>query len=185
MRKLKLQMQVSIDGFVAGPNSEMDWMVWNWDTKCLEFVKELTAPVDCILLGRKLAEGFIPHWAAASAAPEADEFTRKMSETPKIVFSKTLTSHEWANTRIENGDLAESVQALKAQEGGDIIAYGGADFVHSLISAGLIDELNLFVNPTAIGNGMAIFRERTNLKLIKAMPFECGITVLQYEPIKA
>ena len=93
MRKLKLQMQVSVDGYVAGPNGEMDWMVWDWDDELKNYVKEITAPVDCILLGRVLAEGFIPHWAAAatSADPkENNDFAQIMHNTHKVVFSKTL-----------------------------------------------------------------------------------------------
>jgi dihydrofolate reductase len=63
VRKLKLQVQMTIDGYMAGPNGEMDWTVWNWDDNLIQYVGDLTEPVDCIVLGRKLAEGFIPHWA--------------------------------------------------------------------------------------------------------------------------
>ncbi len=90
MRKVKLQMQVSLDGFVAGPNGEMDWMTWNWDDELKEYVMKLTEPIDCIILGRVLAQGFIPHWTAAAQNPESDSFTHKMVDTPKVVFSKTL-----------------------------------------------------------------------------------------------
>lgn len=75
MRKLKLQVVMTIDGFIAGPNSEMDWMVWNWDNKLKEYIKEITEPVDCIVLGRKLAQGFIPHWTAAFNNPDGELFT--------------------------------------------------------------------------------------------------------------
>ena len=64
MRKLKLQVQLTVDGYIAGPNGEMDWMVWYWDNELKQYVEEITEPVDCIVLGRKLAQGFIPHWAA-------------------------------------------------------------------------------------------------------------------------
>ena len=73
MRKVKLQMQVSLDGYVAGPNGEMDWMVWNWDDQLKDHVARLTESVDCIVLGRHLAEGFIPHWANAVANPMLEE----------------------------------------------------------------------------------------------------------------
>ena len=186
MRKLKLQVVMSIDGFIAGPNSEMDWMVWNWDDKLKEYIEEITEPVDCIVLGRKLAQGFIPHWTAAFNNPDgAEEGSKKMVETPKIVFTKTLKKSEWDNTILANGDLVDEITKLKNQHGGDIIAYGGASFVSSLIKHGLIDELHLLINPTAIGQGMAIFKEldsTQNFNLIKAIPFECGIVVLQYEP---
>ena len=175
-------MQISIDGYVAGPNGEMDWMVWNWDEGLLNYVKELTAPVDCIVLGRVLAKGFIPHWTAAANEESADSFTKIMSDTPKIVFTKTLEKSEWSNASLAKGSLEEEIQALKSQEGGDIIVYGGANFVSNLIEANLIDELHLFVNPTALGNGMKIFNGLTKLDLVKNIAFDCGINVLFYKP---
>jgi dihydrofolate reductase len=80
--------------------------------------------------------------------------------------------------------LIDEINALKKQTGKDIIAYGGAGFVSALIKEGLIDEFHLFVNPTAIGNGLAIFNElhgKQGLKLIKATAFHCGVAVLHYE----
>lgn len=186
MRKLKLQMQISIDGFVAGPNGEMDWMTWGWGDDIKQYVTRFTEPVDTILMGRKLAEGFIPHWAGLMANPEtADPFAQKMADTHKIVCSKTLKESAWENTDLAKGDLAEEVKKLKAKNGGDIITYGGAGFASALIKAGLIDEYHLFVNPAAIGNGMPIFKQlegRLNLKLVKAQAFESGIVALYYVP---
>lgn len=182
---------MTIDGYIAGLNGEMDWMVWNWDDKLKEYVKEITEPVDCILLGRKLAEGFIPYWTAALNNPEgAEEGAKKMVETPKIVFSKTLTKSDpiaigWDNTVLAKGDLVDEITKLKKQDGKDIIAYGGATFVSALIKHGLIDEFHLLINPTAISNGMPIFKEpdrQQSFNLINAIPFDCGIVVLYYEP---
>ncbi|MBK6903649.1 MAG: dihydrofolate reductase family protein [Saprospirales bacterium] len=187
MRTLKLQVQMTVDGFIAGPNSEMDWMVWNWDDRLKQYVTDLTEPVDCIVLGRKLAEGFIPHWASVAASPDHPEFTagRKFTDTRKVVFTKTLDKPEWDNTVLAKGPLADEINKLKLQDGKDIIAYGGATFVSALIKQGLIDELHLFINPAAIGRGMTIFKElegKQNFTLVKATPFDCGIVVLQYQP---
>jgi len=185
MRKVKLQMQVSIDGFVAGPNGEMERMTWNWDDELKEYVQKLTEPVDCIILGRVLAQGFIPHWTAAAKNPESDSFTHKMVDTPKVVFSKTLTSSEWENTVLAEGTIEQAVIDLKSSEGNDIIVYGGGNFVSNLIKHILIDEYHLFINPAAIGSGIPIFqglKEKLPLKLIKSTGFSCGITVLCYEP---
>jgi dihydrofolate reductase len=184
MRKLKLQVQMSIDGFISGTNGEMDWMAFNWSDDLIQFVTQITDPVDTILLGRKLAEGFIPHWTAAFNSPEPAPGSEKYVKTPKVVFTKTLTTSEWDNTVLAKGDLVEEVNALKNQKGGDIIAYGGGQFVAHLIKESLIDELNLFINPTAIGSGMAIFNQRTNLKLVKSQAYECGIVVNTYQPLK-
>lgn len=187
MRKLKLQMQLSIDGFVAGPNGEMDFLIMNWDEALNAYVDQLTRPVDCIVLGRKLAEGFIPYWAGVAADEDNPETEsgQFFTNTPKIVFSRTLDESEWEHTVLAGDDLVEEINALKRQEGGDIIAYGGAEFVSSLIAHDLIDEYHLFVNPAAIGAGMPIFRELVAyryLSLVRATPFECGIVVVQYEP---
>ncbi|MCB0210949.1 MAG: dihydrofolate reductase family protein [Anaerolineae bacterium] len=187
MRKLKLQVQMTVDGYVAGPNGEMDWVMWNWDDALKTYVKELTEPVDCIVLGRNLAEGFIPHWAGVAADPANPDVAagKKFTDTPKVVFTKTLDASQWDNTVLAKGDLVDEITKLKNQEGQDIIVYGGATFVASLIKHGLIDEYHLFVNPAAIGEGMAIFNEldsKQNLTLVKATVFECGIVVLNYEP---
>jgi len=186
MRKLKLQMQLSVDGYVAGPNGEMDWMTWNWGDDIKRYVKSLTAPVDTIIMGRRLAEGFIPHWKAYAANPEThDEFSAKMAETPKVVFTKTLHETVWDNTIIANGALAAEVNALKRKKGRDIITYGGSGFAGALIKNNLIDEYHLFFNPAVIGAGMPIFNMlagRLALQLVKAEQFDCGIAVLCYKP---
>ena len=90
---------MSIDGYVAGPNGEMDWMIFNWDDGLNNYVKKLTEPVDCIVLGRKLAEGFIPYWAGIAANPEDPEHEagKKFTNTPKVVFTKTLCKSEMEN----------------------------------------------------------------------------------------
>ncbi|MGC1376517.1 MAG: dihydrofolate reductase family protein [Anaerolineales bacterium] len=181
MRKLKLQVQMSVDGYIAGLNGEMDFLARNWDDELKKYVTEITEPVDCIVLGRKLAQGFIPHWASNPKEEGADKF----NSTKKVVFTKTLDKSEWDNTVLAKGDLVDEITKLKKQDGKDIIAYGGATFVSALIKQGLIDEFHLFINPTAIGNGMTIFKEldgKQNLRLVKSTSFDCGIVVLHYEP---
>jgi dihydrofolate reductase len=183
MRKLKLQVQMTLDGFIAGPNGEMDWITFNWDDDLKRYVKELTDPVDCIVLGRRLAEGFIPHWAS-NPAGEDPEGIAKMNNATKVVFSKTLNSSEWPNTILAKGDLVDEITKLKKQHGQDIIVYGGATFVSSLINERLIDEFHIFINPVAIGHGMAIFKDlgsKQEYKLNKSKSFGCGIVVHNYE----
>jgi dihydrofolate reductase len=187
MRKLKLQVQMTVDGYIAGPNGEMDFMVWNWDDDLKHYVDNITEPVDCIILGRKLAEGFIPYWARVAANADDPEFAagKKFTDTHKVVFTKTLRKSEWGNTVLAKGNLVDEITQLKRQAGKDIIAYGGATFVSALIKQGLIDEFHLFINPVAIGNGMTVFKEldsKEDLTLVKATSFDCGIVVLHYEP---
>jgi dihydrofolate reductase len=182
MRKLKLQIQMTLDGYIAGPNGEMDWMVFNWDNELKKYVTEITESFDCIVLGRKLAQGFIPHWASNPQQEGAD----KMNSTKKIVFTKTLDKSEWGNTILAKGDLADEITKLKKQDGKDIIAYGGATFVSALIKQGLVDEFHLFINPVAIGGGLTIFNELDNRQyftLVKSISFDCGIVILNYKII--
>lgn len=181
---------MSVDGYVAGQNGELDWMVWDWDDQLKDYVNKLTEPVDCILLGRKMADGFISHWAKVAANPDDPEqsWGKKFTDTPKIVFTKTLEKSEWPNTELAKGDLADEINKLKKEAGKDIIVYGGAGFVTSLVKAGLIDEFHLFVNPTALGNGLTIFNgleERQDLILTKSTPYDCGIVGHRYEPKRA
>lgn len=182
MRKLKLQMQITTDGFVADPEGQLDWMTWTWDKKLEQYGMALTDSCDTILLGRKMTDGFVSHWEQTATQPESPEydFAKIMVAYPKVVFSKTLSHVNGQNIRVENGDLVEAVNKLKHLPGKDIIAYGGAGFVNSLIENRLIDELHLFVNPTAIGNGMRIFTRRTALELKVSTAFECGVVVNQY-----
>ncbi len=124
MRKLKLQVQMSVDGFIAGPNGEMDWMIWDWDDELKHYAAEITELVDCIVLGRKLAEGFIPHWAKVAANPDDPEYAagNMYSNTSKVVFSKTVKQSEWKNTELAKGDIVEEISKLKKRDGKDIIA---------------------------------------------------------------
>jgi dihydrofolate reductase len=174
---------MSIDGYMAGPNGEMDWLEWDWDDDLKNYVIGITNPVDCILLGRKLAQGFIDTWARLAEDPDSTENgAKKMNDTPKIVFTKTIFKAEWERTKLEAGDIVEEVKKLKESEGGDMIVYGGGTFVRTLIEAGLIDELHLFVNPTALGKGMPVFGELQEMRLVSSKQFDCGIIVLCYKP---
>lgn len=186
MRKLKLQVQVTVDGLMAGPEGEMDWAMTNWSQDLNDYVGILTETVDCIVLGRKLAEGFIPYWnsVAADIQNQDHDAGKMFSNTPKIVFSRVMEESIWVNTRLENRDLATAIGELKNQQGEDMIVYGGSDFVSSLINEDLIDEYHLLVNPVGMGEGLPVFGfqgKPKNLKLIEARSFECGIALLHYE----
>ncbi len=180
MRALRLQVQITVDGFVADPEGKLDWTLHPWDARLEAFVNDLHDACDTILLGRKMTEGFIRYWEQVKPDSREFDFARKMVGYPKIVFSRTVTRVEGRNVRVESGPLVEAVNRLKSQPGKDIIVYGGATFVSSLIEHGLIDELNLFVNPAAIGNGMRIFHDRRPLSLRASRAFDCGMVVNTY-----
>jgi dihydrofolate reductase len=186
LRKLRLQVQMSVDGCIAGPNGEMDWMVGLLDDEFIKYQYKLTEPVDTILLGRKMTDVFISYWSNVMNKPDDPwyAFAKKMIETPKVVFTKTVNKSRWINTDIATGDLIEEVSKIKSQNGMDIVVYGGASFDSSLIKEKLIDEFYLFINPVAIGNGMTIFKDLNEIQkytLIESKTFECGIVLLRYE----
>ena len=192
MRKLILQVQMSVDGYMADKNGNTDWMVWNWgeewnwDGELRTYHNDLTASVDCLLLSRKMAEeGFIHHWALMAEKHDNPQsgFAKKITEAQKVVFTKTLNQSAWEHTVLAKGDLIEEVNTLKKTPGRNIIAYGGATFASSLIQSGLVDEFHLIMNPSALGSGLSIFNERRsplNLSLLHSTSYTGGIVVLQY-----
>lgn len=180
MRKLKLQMQMTTDGFVAGPEGQLDWMTFNMDPQLIAFINHLTDTSDTILLGRKMTPGFISYWESVKPESPEYEFAKKMVQLEKVAFSKTVTQMDGKNLRVENGDVTEVVQALKHKAGKDIVVYGGATFVASLIERDLIDEWNFFVNPVAIGSGLQVFKGRKRLALAGSTAYPSGIVVSTY-----
>ncbi len=185
MRKLILQMQVSLDGFNStGPNDEQKWVTWAWD-EIKHDVLELAQRCDTEIIGRKLAVDYIPFWAKTSTDSESMmfELAKIKAQQKKIVFTKTLEKSDWENTELAKGNLSEEINKLKNQSGKDLLVYGGSSFVSNLVKENLIDEFYLFLNPVALGRGIPIFdslKEWQQLQLIKSKTFESGILLLHY-----
>jgi dihydrofolate reductase len=188
MRKLKLQVQMTIDGFVAGPNGELDWMwIGKRDEAILQDVIKLADTCDIILMGRKMTREFIDHWEnVLDNQSESNEqpLAQRMVNLRKIVFSNTQTVIKGRNVEVENGDLASAVQVLKKQSGKDIMVYGGATFVSSLISQNLVDEYYIFRRPVAIGNGLSIFRGQQPMELESSITYKNGTMLNKYLPVR-
>ena len=180
MKKLKLQVQISVDGFVGRANGALDWMNGEEDEKLLAHMNALTDSVGTILLGRGMADGFMSYWSGVTSGHRDYAFAQKMLEKKKYIFSKTSTETGWENTTVLNGDLREEITKLKRESDRDLIVYGGAGFNRSLIANDLIDEFHLFVNPTALHEGLPIFSKEVKLKLQQSIAFDCGEVLLQY-----
>ena len=173
MGKLKLQM--GGENFAA-------------DDEVIDFCLENLGNVGSIVLGRTTAEGFIPHWAKVAREPidPADPDSRlgkPLTDIPKIVFSRELTTSKWDNATIVNGDLEKEIQALKNNDSKDMIVYGGYSFVSSLIQHGLVDEFYFLVNPETIVNGEPLFKSLNSnlaLRFEQCRPFKCGTLLLRY-----
>ena len=188
MRKLKVQMQISIDGMVAAQRQTGPGQ-FNWDEEVRQYSIDNAANVDGIVLGRKTAAGFISHWKSVAANPkDADfEFGKLITGIPKVVFSRTLGKSEWPNATVATGEIADSVNQLKRQTGKDLLVYGGSSFVASLIEHNLVDEYHLLVNPVVLGNGVTIFAGLADplcLNLVKNRMFSCGTVLLCYKPMR-
>ena len=185
MRKLKLQMQTTINGYVAQQNGKNDWMTWNPDEELIAFMNSMLDTSDILLLGRKTADKIIKFWENTAEENPTHPFAKKIAAIPKIVFSKTLDKSIWNNTTLAKENLAEKIDSLKKQKGKDILVFGGANFVSPLIKENLIDEYYFIVNPTAISNGMTIFNSFDNVRKftpIQAKLYPGGKIVLNYLP---
>lgn len=188
MRKLKLQIQMSIDGFVAGPNGELDWQFLPGsapDPSSFKAVIDIAESSDVILMGRKMTREFVDYWQdVVDNQPDSPmhSFAQTMVNTRKISFSRSEQEIPGRNLEMENGDLATIVNALKQEEGKDLLVYGGADFVTSLIKLNLIDEYYIIRNPVAIGNGLSIFKERKILNLESSTSYKSGKILNKYLP---
>jgi dihydrofolate reductase len=185
MRKVILYMMVTLDGFFEGPNGEIDWH--NVDQEFNELAIEQLDSVDILLFGRKTYELMASYWPTPAATTDDPIVADKMNRLPKIVFSKTLSSVEWQNTRLVKENVAEEVAKLKHQPGKDLIIFGSSDLAVTFIQHGLLDEFRIMVNPVVLGNGKPLFKgikDRLNLKLLKTKTFRSGNVLLYYEPVK-
>ena len=172
MRKIILFMHMSLDGFVCGPNGELDWATINYDEIGKFLISDLLKNVDSMIIGRNLFQGFESYWPSVAKNSEASkdlrDFAQWIDEAPKYVFSKTLKIVGWQNSTIFSGDLAEEVQKLKQQPGKDIVVFGGAEFAAGLVRLGLVDEYRLKLEPVVLGTGKPLFQniaDRMRLKL--------------------
>lgn len=191
MKKLILNMQMSVDGFV-GANEDHRWQLWGWGDESAwdeELKRDFNAifeTIDTILLSRKMAEeGYLTHWGNAAKKFPQDRFyafAQRIVEAQKIVPSDKLATSRWERTKVVSGDLASEVIALKQGEGGNIGVFGGAGFASALIAANLVDEFQLFVNPAVLGAGRRIFDAGgfSRLKLIGSKSYASGMVVSRY-----
>ncbi|MGH8779844.1 dihydrofolate reductase family protein [Paraburkholderia sp.] len=195
MRKLIVQMQMSVDGYVGAADESLDWQVWNWgddwtwDDALKRDFNRIFESIGTILLSRPMIEeGYLDHWGRAATRFPADPsyaFAQRIVDVPKVVLTDKLSVSKWERTTIAHGGLAAGVHALKQQPGGDIISFGGSGFVSALIAEGLVDEFQFFVNPAAVGDGDALFhdtRRGTKLRLIRSDSYASGIVVNRYAP---
>ena len=186
MRKIISFMHVSLDGFVAGPNGEMNWI--NVDQEIFDYVGERISTGDTALYGRVTYEMMENYWPAAGAKPTATrhdiEHSKWYNNVQKVVLSKTLKNRNLTHTTFISDDLSGRINEIKQQAGEDILLFGSPTATHSLIQQNLIDGYWLFVNPIILGQGVPLFvdiKDKIKLKLLPTTrQFNCGVTELNY-----
>src|SRR5438874_5896566 len=184
MRKIVLMMSISLDGFIEGPNRELDWHLV--DDELHSYFNDQLRDMGAFLYGRVNYELMAGFWPTADEDPASTgpmvEFARIWRDMPKIVFSTTLEGAGW-NSTVLRDVVPEEINELKAQPGGDL-ALGGADLAATFMRHDLIDEYRLYVHPVAIGEGTPLFPQsdvRIDLRLVESRIFGNGVVLLRYQ----
>ena len=205
MRKLILKMSMSADGFVAGPNGEVDWMFPSMSEEGKAWILEMSRNAGLLAVGSRTLLQWAAYWPSSK-----DGLAPAMNQIPKVVFSRNAAGvraamtraledaearatpgskpdpqavESWRSARIVTGDLVEEIARLKQEPGKDILASGGADFAQSLASAGVVDEYRLVVHPVVIGRGVSLFSRLTqpvHLELVEVEAFAAGTVAHVY-----
>jgi dihydrofolate reductase len=188
MRKVMLGMQITLDGFLAGPNNEMDWM-----TPTDEEQREIAALMENVgaaLMGYGAYKDMSSYWPHVPQSPSASEGEREvarvMNKAHKLVLSNTDEELAWENSELllvkNDDDIVGAVTRLKQQAGKDLGLGGGAGIAQTFARLGLVDEYRLMVHPVAIGKGKALFTDRTNLELVSVKSYKSGVMQVIYRP---
>ena len=190
MRQLVLFMHVSLDGFVAGPNGEMDWI--KVDEDLFDYAGKQTDQSDTALYGRITYEMMDNYWPTAAEKPTASRHDKQHSEwynkVAKVVISKTMQGEHLPNTTIISNNIAEEIIKLKESTGKDIVVFGSPSAAHLLMEDNLIDDYRIFVNPILLGTGIPLFNNinhRMPLQLIDHSVIGSGVVCLHYKTITA
>jgi dihydrofolate reductase len=175
--------RISIDGFFAGPNGEIDWFIPDPE---VDKAAHQGAQADSVLMGRVTYQLFESVWPKITADPKASEEMRKTAEElnqmTKIVFSKTLKRVTWENSKLVKNDIVEEVRKLKQEKGASIIIFGSGTIVQQLTSEELIDDYFFVVTPVILGEGKSLFTgaKKLALKLTETKNFKSGNILIHY-----
>lgn len=185
MRHIISFMHISLDGFVAGPNGEMNWI--KLDQEIFDHVGKRIQDTDTALYGRVTYQLMENYWPTAADKPDATKHDKEHSawygKAHKLVLSKTMQGADLADTTIISSNLPERIQEIKKKPGSEILLFGSPSATHSLIQQNLIDGYWLFVNPILLGQGIPLFinnKDKTNLNLLSTKQFPSGVIELNY-----
>jgi dihydrofolate reductase len=188
MRKVSVLAHISLDGFLAGPNGEMDWILH--DDEIFQYVTDHFRKVDTCLYGRvvyKMMEGYWPNVLKNPSASKMElHHAEWVDKIQKIVFSTTLEKVDWNNSKLIRNNTKEEVLNLKKQEGKTMMIFGSPRLTHSFLELDLIDELVININPVVLGKGIPLFKNvktKLDFKLTNNTTFKCGVIGLYYQKI--
>ena len=193
MRKVISMIHLSLDGFAAGPNDELDWIAY--DDELEQYAHSLHATTDAVIWGRRTYEGMAGYWLTVpgnpASTPAEREHARWLENSTKIVVSRTLDRVAWndaPNTVLIKDHIADEINRIKQQPGKDIWFLGSVMLAQTFMQLDLIDEYRLNINPTVLGRGKPLFAGVTRdfpLKLLDAKTLKSGVVALRYEPVRA
>jgi dihydrofolate reductase len=190
MRKVVLFVHMSLDGYAAGPNGELDWI--SFDDELQEYALEIESNVGSPLYGRVTYQLMESYWPTVLTDPSSNEKDRAhaqwLEDVTKIVFSNTLKEVSWKNSILIQDNIASEIEKLKQQPGKDLVIYGSPGFAQTLMQLDLIDEYRLTVNPVILGNGKLLFTKTLNmarLELLQSKTFNSDVVALFYRTKKA
>ena len=190
MRKIIVSERVTLDGFIAGLQGEMDWMEEFFDEALANYESELQKTVDTTLFGRVTYQGFESHWPMVALDPASPkglaEYAQQLNDMRKIVFSKTLSHVEWNNSVLLHEIDSVEITKMKQEPGQDMVIYGSASIVQTLTNLGLVDRYHLLVFPIVLGSGKPLFQDilhKVKLSLVSAKTLPSGVVELFYQLI--
>ncbi|TWF42798.1 dihydrofolate reductase [Chitinophaga polysaccharea] len=189
MRKIVSFMHISLDGLIAGPNGEMDWIRVN--DEIFDYAGDRTNNSDTVLYGRVTYDMMEGYWPTAADKPNPSkhdiEHSTWYKQVDKVVLSRTMNGQQRDKTTIIHDDVEKQILAIKEKPGKEIIIFGSPRATQTLMQYGLVDEFWLFVNPVLLGKGIALFKDvpgKVSLKLLKSHAFSSGVVCLHYETVK-
>lgn len=183
MGKIILDLAVTLDGFISGPNGEIDWLVKDAEKDFGDILAEILTGVDAIFYGRVSYDLWGNYQPDDEASSKLKESYKLLHSKTKYIFSKTKKADD-RNTILINSDIKENILTIKQKTKGDIWLYGGGKLITSMLNLGVVDVYRLAVHPVIIGEGIPLFSEinnRIQLNLINTEQSKSGVTVLNYE----